>query len=339
MSELPLLVSFPDERASIDMLAEQFSWDREAVRRAPALFRRRLPPLVDTRCLSYLFGVSPRLISAMPKFANRHYRFFEIPKRSGATRHIEAPRRFLKLLQRWVYDHVLASAETSSFATGFVRGKSIFDNAQPHSSGQNLMVIDIKDFFPSVKRDSVIQVFLDRGYSREVAYQLASLCLLEGRLPQGAPTSPSLANLVMLPVDEELASLATNWECKYTRYADDLAFSGSRRFRKQDIRRVQSTLRRHGFAVNQEKSRIIGSGGRQVVTGLVVNSVPKPPRWKRRLWRAMFNRASKHPREYSDRSLHLRGISAFVNQYDSGLASTYRSIADRVGETKGTSPG
>lgn len=331
MSRLSLLVSLPDEQASLDVLARELSWNREAAGHASQLYRRGLPPLMDRGCLSYLFGISPKLIAAMERFPERYYRECLIPKRGGGKRQIEAPRRFVKLIQRWVNRYILSLSELPPYVLGFTRGRNIFDHGKVHVQGTNLMVVDIEDFFPSVGTDKIVAVFGGFGFPEEVALQLAKLCSFDGRLPQGAPTSPAIANLVFRDADAELKKLADSWQCEYSRYADDLAFSGSRHFSKADLRKVESVLGRHGFAINRSKSRRIGAGSRQIVTGLVVNSTAKPPRWKRRLWRAMFHRASKHPHEFSDREMRLRGIAAFINQYDHELAQEYWAVAEAVG--------
>jgi RNA-directed DNA polymerase len=330
MSHLSLLVSLPDKPESLSILADELSWSPEDADRASRLYATRLPPLVGTSCLSYLFGVSSKLISAMGKFPEPYYRRFSADKRGGGKRQIEAPRRFLKLIQRWINHYVLSSWELPPYVLGFARGRSIFDHGKLHAQGTNLMVVDIEDFFPSVRIDKITRVFGGLGFPDAVARQLASLCSLGERLPQGAPTSPTIANVAFRDADAELKELADSWQCQYSRYADDLAVSGSRHFTQADMGEVESILERYGFAINRPKSRRIGAGGRQIVTGLVVNSAAKPPRWKRRIWRAMFHQVSMHPHEFADREMRLRGIAAFVNQYDPKLASEYRTVADAV---------
>lgn len=339
MSSLSLLVSFPDEPGSLEILASQLGWDSQAVSVAQRLYAKRLPPLADTSALPYIFGVSPKLFSAMGRAPARYYRRFSRAKRGGGSRDIEAPRRFLKVIQRWINEHVLSSVELPPCVLGFVRGSNIFDNGKLHTDGKNLMVVDIRDFFPSVQRKEIDGLFNDLGFPPPVAKQLGSLCSYDERLPQGAPTSPAIANGVFRAADAKLAKLATSWDCEYSRYADDLAFSGPKNFTKADVKRVETVVKRYGFAINPSKTRRIGPGGCQIVTGLVVNITAQPPRWKRRLWRAMFDRASKHPREFFEREPRLRGIAAFVNQYDSTLASEYRAVADMVAGQSGPDNG
>lgn len=334
---LSLLISLPDDPTSIEFVASELRWDEEKALRAHDLYAQRLPPLVDRAALPYLLGVRPKFIASMGRNAPRYYRTFQAPKALRGARLIEAPRRALKVIQRWLYDHVLLNVEFPTCVTGFVRERNIFVNALPHVPGKNLMVLDISDFFHSVNQSRVQQIFQDIGFPPEVGDQLASLCCLDGRLPQGAPTSPALANIAFQPADRELEDLAKSWNCTYSRYADDLAFSGERRFGREDGDAIQNILGSHGFAVNHAKSRRVGAGGRQVIAGIVVNETAQPPRWKRRLWRATFHRASRHPQEFAGRAAVLRGIAAFINQYDRPLAARYRAIADAIGTLPGGS--
>ena len=330
MNGLSLLVSLPDEPASLDVLARELSWDTQSLRLARQLFDEGLPPLVDRGTLPYLFGVSPRLISAMGKFPERYYRRFVTPKHGGGQRQIDAPRRFVKLIQRWINQHVLASAKLPPYVLGFAKGRNIFDHGRLHADSTNLMVVDIQDFFPTITFDNATAVFCDFGFPTTVALQLGSLCSLDRRLPQGAPTSPSIANLAFSHADSQLKALANSWDSRYSRYADDLAFSGSTRYTKTHVRRVETILKRHGFAVNTSKTRRIGSGARQIVTGLVINKVAHPPRWKRHNWRAMFHRAQHDPRQFAQHEQHMRGVAAFVSQYDPARATRYRAVIETV---------
>ena len=225
----------------------------------------------------------------------------------------------MKLIQRWIYDHILSEQELSQVVTGFVPGKNIFVNAEPHLTSKNLMVVDIEDFFPSVNQKQIYRLFKGFGFPYNVAYLLTGLCIFQRRLPQGAPTSPALANIAFSPADQAFENLASEWACVYTRYADDLAFSGGRVFSHEDMETVQETLGKAGFKINQTKSRIIGSGGRQIVAGLVVNQSGLPPRRQRKRWRAMFHQASMNPDAFVGRASSLRGTAAFVNEYNQML--------------------
>ncbi|MCH7697888.1 MAG: RNA-directed DNA polymerase [Chloroflexi bacterium] len=334
MKSLPLLVSLPTTVLALHLLARELGWTEDQREQARAFYQRGMPPLVDTHTLPFLFGVSPRLIADMRRNPRGYYRRFRIRKKAGGQRSILAPRRFIKVIQTWILRHVLEHADIHECATGFRKDTNIFDNAAPHVGNSNLLVVDIKDFFGSVDQSSVSDSFrtltnaLDAPltYPRDVAEQLADLCTVDGSLPQGAPGSPVLANISMRGADQELASLAESWGCGYTRYADDLAFSGPLTFSEEHVAGVVAILARHGFEQNSRKTRIIGMGGRQVIAGVVVNAVAQPPRWKRRRWRAMFHRAATDPTRVVAKEAYLQGVASFVNQYSPSLATEYHSI-------------
>jgi RNA-directed DNA polymerase len=330
MRTLSLLVGLPEEESTLDILSKELEFDTSLSDLAKSLFSKKLPPLATPSVLPYLFGVSHQLIGFMETFPHRMYRIYEVPKSSGGTRQIEAPRRFLKLIQEWIYEYICSKPRLEENVNGFVRGKSIFSNATVHTKNKNLMVVDVSDFFPSVKSNKVEAIFQELGFPPIVSHQLTNLCCLDGHLPQGAPTSPALANLVFRPVDTELISLSRTWQCDYTRYADDLAFSGFKRFSAEDEKQVEQILFPFGFSINPRKSRIIGKGGRQIVAGLVINSRALPPRIVRRKWRATFHRASKHPSEFRERMGYLFGVASFINQYSKDMSKTYRDIAQQV---------
>ncbi|MFC2010146.1 reverse transcriptase family protein [Chloroflexota bacterium] len=332
MNYLPPYLSLQYTEDLLVTLQEEFGLDTTELSKATELLDSKLPPLVRPEILAFLFGISYRFIKTMSMNSHDYYRTYKIAKRAGGYRRIEAPRRFLKVIQKWIYLNILSTRQLPPAITGFVRGRNIFSNAEPHKPNKNLMVIDIKDFFPSVTYQEVYQVFKNFGFQRKVLTLLTGLCTLDNRLPQGAPTSPFIANLAFNPVDLALQDLAKGWDCTYTRYADDIAFSGNTTFSRKDIKAVSQILGQSGFNINTRKTRIIGSGGRQILTGLVVNASGLPPRYKRRRWRAMFHQASLEPVKYVGQAQSLKGIASFINEYNSELASNYIHIADQISE-------
>jgi len=332
MNYLPSYISLQYAEDLIGILQEELGLGPDEISKARELLDKNLPPLVKPEVLSFLFGISNRLIYSMSRSSEQYYRVYKVSKRGGGTRQIEAPRRYLKLIQRWIHFYILRTHELPPAVTGFARGKNIFSNAEPHLPSKNLMVLDIKNFFSSVEWKEVVKIFKSFGFPIKVCHLLAGLCTFESRLPQGAPTSPTLANLAFLPVDRALEDLAKGWDCIYTRYADDIAFSGDLPFSRKDMKEVSKILREWGFRINYKKSRIIGSGGRQILVGLVVNTSGLPPRYKRRRWRAIFHQAAHEPTKYLGQSSKLKGIAAFVNEYNSELSTDYFNIADKITE-------
>jgi len=153
------------------------------------------------------------------------YRRFSVPKRRGATRQIDAPGDKLKDLQRRVLHRLLNPLGVADSATGFVQGRSIVDNARPHAGRPVVINLDLADFFPSITAQRVEAVWRALGWNDEAARILSAICTLEGRLPQGAPTSPALSNQVCRHLDARLERLAASVGGTYTRYADDVTIS------------------------------------------------------------------------------------------------------------------
>lgn len=336
MYRLPFAISLEKTSNLLKTIEKEFTLDNKELILAKKLLESGLPPLVRPEILSYLFGISYSLLLSMALSPELHYRRYRIPKARHGYRKIEAPRRFLKIVQRWIYDYILSNIPVPSSVHGFVPDRDIFTNVQPHLKSKNIMVIDIKDFFPSIERKKVKRVFKERGFPVKVTTRLTDLCTIDGRLPQGAPTSPALANITFSPVDIELINIAKEWECEYTRYADDLIFSGNIKFTNKHKFYIKKIVEDAGFRINVKKSRIVGSGGRQIVAGLVANEKGLPSRSKRMKWRAIFHQAVLNPEKFKGDGLKLMGIAAFVNKYNSVLSTKYKKIAREVINFKST---
>lgn len=337
MYRLPFAISLEKTPDIMNALELEFKLDTKELSAAKNLLESKLPPLVRPQIMSYIFGISYSLLLSMSRFPESYYRVYKIPKAGRKYRQIEAPRRFLKLIQRWIYDYMLSQRSLPSEVHGFTHDKDIFTNAEPHLGAKNIMVIDIKDFFPSIKKKSVKHFFKELGFPPKVVDRLTGLCTFDGRLPQGAPTSPALANIIFSPVDIDIINIAKEWGCEYTRYADDLIFSGNIKFTQKEKLRIARLIKEYGFQINNKKTRIIGSGGRHIVTGLVVNHKGLPLRSKRMEWRATFHQASLNPGKYKGKGLKLLGIASFINRYNSDLSNKYKQIAKKVIEIESMS--
>jgi retron-type reverse transcriptase len=275
---------------------------------------------------------------------------YAVPKRSGqGERVILAPRRDLKALQRKVLQGIVAKVPVASTTHGFVAGRSTLSNASEHSGKGVVLKLDLKDFFPSVTFPRVRGLFTALGYSYTVASVLALLCTEYDRQPfersgeqyfisvgprhlvQGAPTSPGLANLVAWRLDRRLTGLAAARGFVYTRYADDLTFSGED---AEGAVRLGAAAARiiadERFAVNTGKTRLLRRGGRQTVTGLVVNERPATPRELRRRLRAILHNArrdgldAQNREERNDYAAYLGGLIAYVGSANPGHGEALR---------------
>lgn len=227
-----------------------------------------LPTIPSIFALAGYLQVSPGNIAWMIRKKPEHYNTFPITKRSGKQRFISSPRTFLKVTQWWILDTILAKAACSSAVHGFVRGRSFKTNAQCHLGARHLLNIDIKDFFPSITWGKVNSVFLEFGYSDKVSASLADLCTLYESLPQGAPTSPAISNLVFRSLDHRIQRMCSENGFTYTRYADDLTISCHDRIDFSVLGELEATLAEKGFELNRDKTRWFGPNDRMEVTGL-----------------------------------------------------------------------
>lgn len=243
-----------------------------------------------------------------------HYRRFKIAKRTGGERLISAPMPRLRTAQRWILDNILDKCQVHSAAHGFRKGRSIVSNAQVHVRADVVVNLDLQDFFPTVTYRRVKGLFVNLGYSEAAAVIFALLCtepdiaeveldsttyyvaLGDRFLPQGAPTSPAVTNLLCRRLDRRLAGASQKLGFAYTRYADDLSFSGSGPAREQVgrlLRQAGWIIDREGFVVHPDKTRVFRRSRRQEVTGIVVNDRPTIARSTRKRFRATIYQIEK----------------------------------------------
>ena len=241
--------------------------------------------IFDIEHFSQLLGLDNEVLCRMINSPKAFYREFKIKKRNGGERIITAPYPSLMFVQQWIYKNILLQTTIiQPQAKGFVPGLSILDNATPHLQHSQVLKMDIKDFFPSISINRVICVFKKLGYHHKLAYALAALCCYHNCLPQGAPTSPILSNIVMRHIDRRLEGLSKHFDITYTRYADDLTFSGEY-ISVKFIKYVQSIIESGGFNINQTKTKLLKNNVKKIITGVSISSgKPTIPRTlKRRL--------------------------------------------------------
>jgi hypothetical protein len=222
------------------------------------------------------------------------YTEFEIPKRSGGRRTIHAPTPGLKAVQRRILRRLLRRLAAHPSCMGFERKQSIVTHARRHAGAAVVLRMDIQDFFASTSRDRVADYLELIGWGSEARELLLEWCTYRDALPQGAPTSPRLSNLVNHAMDARLSGLATAEGALYTRYADDMTFS----FGEDDAAAVHTVMfgakrivAEYGYALHEKRKRSIRRRHqRQLVTGLVVNQQPALPRETRRRLRAVRHR-------------------------------------------------
>lgn len=258
--------------AAIEQLDSVNDAQKESYKKiVAALSKSSAPVILNVRHFALLVGIDYNALKRMFYARDKFYRSFSIRKRSGGSRCIEAPYPSLKRVQRWILDNILLpTAIVHPSAVGFLPQKSIVDNARPHLGQPFLLKMDIKDFFPSITEAMVIRYFRNLGYDLSLSDTLAYLCCKDKRLPQGAPTSPLLSNVLFSDMDADLSRMAIEEDIRYTRYADDLSFSGTR-IPIRVIGRVVDITGRYRLRINSEKTRRSGSKSRKIITGVSIS--------------------------------------------------------------------
>lgn len=265
--------------------AEERGFDEEHIQifitYAYSLVSENLPIIFDRDHFSLLVGYRPDLIDAIYFSPHSFYRHYQISKKSGGYRYISEPLPTLKEIQRWILDNILYTRQPSKFAKGFVPQKSIRENSRFHRKQTKVLSLDIENFFMSIDAARVYNFYWRLGYQKSVAHLLTRLSTLAGSLPQGAPTSPALSNLISIRLDRRLAGFALKRKIRYTRYADDITFSGD--FDEgQIIKFVRKVLGDEGYKLNEKKTRLMKRHQKQEVTGIVVNEKLQAPRKTRK---------------------------------------------------------
>lgn len=220
-----------------------------------------------------LLGVEVNRLEEILNNVSGHYQEFWMRKRSGGYRMISAPDKDLQAIQSTIYSRILSSVTiVHPAAVGFRCGRSVVDNAAPHLGKRYVLKMDIHDFFGSIRSPRVRQTFKKIGYPENVSKVLGALCCLHRHLPQGAPTSPVLSNIVGYEMDRKLAALAAEYGVTYTRYADDLTFSGDVFPKEQIIPQVKRIIRDEKFEPNHKKTHFMNQSSRKIITGVSVAS-------------------------------------------------------------------
>src|SRR5690625_70414 len=248
------------------------------------LLKNNTPIIFDFNHLSLLLGRQPFYLASVVNSPDNHYRNFKLKKRSGGFREITTPFPALLEMQYWIYNNILKNVSVNPCAHGFTYKKSIITNATIHAGQNELLKLDLKDFFPSININRIIYVFKTLGYPNEIAFYLASICSYNESLPQGAPTSPMLSNIIAKQLDKRLINLAKKYNLKFTRYADDLTFSG-KNIPAKFIEYINAIIEDEGFDLNEAKTRLYKNNRKRIVTGISVleKEIKIPREYKRNL--------------------------------------------------------
>jgi hypothetical protein len=293
-----------------------------------------------------------------PEGRLRHYTYRWLAKGRGRWRLLEMPKHRLKTIQRRLLHELLAHIPSHDAAHAYCRGRSVRTYAAPHARRAIVLRFDLRDFFPSIRASRVHALFRTAGYPGPVARLLTGLCTnvapaeirsavshgsasvyVNRHLPQGAPTSPTLANICAYRLDCRLSALATSLGGHYTRYADDLAFSGDEQM-ERGARRLQVLVclvaLEEGFEVHTRKSRFMRQGVRQQLAGVVVNEHPNPKRAEYDELKATLcncarqGPASQNRDDRADFRAYLLGRIAYMSLLNPARGARLRRLFDEV---------
>ena len=275
--------------------------------------------------LTHWLRLEPKLLRFIAYFLRdvEKYRTREIPRRNKEPRIIEEPMSLLKFIQRRILRRILEQTDLPECVHGFRKGRSTGTAARPHVGKEVVVCCDIKDFFHTITTKRVWGVFRTLIINPRISNLLAALTTYKGRLPQGAPTSPMIANLVCRRLDRRLMGIAASRGITYTRYADDMTFSGGPET-PSILKAVRTVLEEEGFTLAEEKTRILRRGRRQEVCGVVVNDrAGIPRRWRRRV-RAEVHRIVTGGKADGALKAHVRGEIAYLNAFHPEEATRLR---------------
>lgn len=213
-------------------------------------------------------GIPAKTLYGVSNTVETHYHKVQLPKRDGGVRELSVPDPILKHIQRRITQVLLLPMPISRYASAYRYGASTLRNAAPHAGQPGILKLDIRHFFDSILYSTVKdKAFPPEIYAEPLRILLTMLCYRRDALPQGAPSSPAITNIIMAQFDEEVGAWCHFRSIRYTRYCDDMTFSGN--FDPREVKAfVSQKLREMGFFLNESKSKYLPAGQRQTVTGL-----------------------------------------------------------------------
>lgn len=243
----------------------------------------------------------------------------EIPKKDGSSRILYVPSLALKVVQRWILKEILEKIDVSYQAMAFVPNKNgLKANAECHKKNVFVLEMDIRDFFGSISEKQVYQLFCKIGYNSDVSAILANLCTYKKVLPQGAVSSPYIANLVTYHLDVRLNGLCSRKDIVYTRYADDLCFSSNNRAKLNAVENfIKYVVKDEGFEINEKKTRYLSNDVKKTITGITINNdeIHVDKKFKKKIRTMIFNSIANKDYTQNDK---IRGSIAYINSIEEG---------------------
>ncbi len=285
---------------------------------AQPIISKGFPVIYNTSHLSSLIGYNKSYIKRSVQYTKYFYRKFTITKKDGGTRTLLEPLPSLKEIQNWILTNILYKHKVSRYAKGYIPKRSIKDHVRYHTNEKSVMTLDVEKFFNTISFSLVEDIFLEIGYSKLISNLLTKLCFLEGELPQGAPTSPYISNIILIDFDEAISKYCSSKNLKYTRYADDLAFSGDIK-KTELIHLVRVELKKVGLRLNKDKIKLMKQNQPQIISGIIVNKKAQVSKAKRNKIRnemfyiKKFGLESHLSKTNETRSYYLKNLIGRIN--------------------------
>lgn len=303
-------MSFPFEQFTLEAVEQNKSkqFIDACIKYAQVLSDKDLPVIFSIENLAMFIGIEAKYIRNLIgdgknniiykyEHKNKRYNYFKLKKRNGKFREIMSPSKDLKYIQKWILVNILEKYPLADSCKGFRNKISIYDNAKVHERADIILKVDLLKFYDTITDRRVYGVFKSLGYVENLAYSFAKIATAKHRndywidfdkksqeilsklilekpsiLPQGAPTSPMLANIIATPMDRRFEALAKKLNCNYSRYADDLTFSIKEKGKLPSLKLITKIINEEGFFINEEKTKYMKKGCKQYVTGLTTTN-------------------------------------------------------------------
>lgn len=286
-----------------------------------------LPFIYDTNQLAACLGIGKGTLFRLVKNSDQSYRSMTLQKKNGGVRELHAPGAALKACQNQILRAIVSHLPVSPYAKAYIKGGTLYQNASAHVGKRYMLKLDIADFFGSIRFDQVYSAaFNTRYFPRQIGVMLTTLCCRKDVLPQGAPTSPALSNIVMRHFDYGVGRWCERRGISYTRYCDDMTFSSDKPLFVV-YQKTKTMLEKIGFELNEKKTRFVSNANRQSVTGLTVNQkVAVSGDYKRRLRQEVYYALKFGLRE----SILRAGRTAFMQETGPDEGRYYQHLVGRL---------
>ncbi|EZH67349.1 hypothetical protein DH09_05285 [Bacillaceae bacterium JMAK1] len=288
-----------------------------------AAYSLGIPKIENLKDFSNEINLSEYTLQRVLSSVNKQYNVGKIPKKDQSFRTIFIPSNALRAIQTWILRNILDLISIHPSAMAFRKNTTIKNNVEVHIDNQFYLCMDVQDYFPSVGKNKVYQLFHSIGFNKQMALIFSNFCTYENFLPQGAVTSPSISNLVNIKLDRRINGFCSIRNIVYTRYADDFVFSSNNSDKlKKSISTLKTIIEDEGYKLNDSKTRLLSPGNKRKITGLIVSDKNKISigREKRRKLRARIHHSIFKLEEDKNLAswyeMHINGWLSFLKDVD-----------------------